>query len=360
MISYTMLAAYFSKKMIRLVLLLSVPACSVAGLGIATVLEWSWSTLTSSLGSDDEEEEEDTAADDGSNSPDKKKVKPVKVEKKKKKRSGTDNPLDFFGAILKQIGAELDKIPGFKRLVSMFFIMMTVFGMWFFFNHAVRLAEHLSEPQIMMRGRSKGGSPVMIDVFREAYWWLRDKTPKDSRVMAWWDYGYQINGVGNRTSIAEGNTWNHEHIALLGKCLTSPEKVSHAIVRHLADYVLIWTTRWGGMYGDDLAKCPHMARIGGSVYHDIDPNSVYMDRDGKPSPRLRNSLLYRIHSWRFDPSVKKMDLYEEAYTTRNNMVRIFKVLKVSKKSKKWIAEHHTYPPAIQKIVAKKNDFKQFG
>ena len=67
--------------------------------------------------------------------------------------------------------------------------------------------------------------------------------PQDARVMAWWDYGYQINGVAKRTTIADGNTWNHEHIALLGKCLVSSENVSHPIVRHLADYVLIWTTR---------------------------------------------------------------------------------------------------------------------
>ena len=42
-------------------------------------------------------------------------------------------------------------------------------------------------------------------------------------MLSWWDYGYQINGVANRTSIADGNTWNHEHIALLGRVLISPE-----------------------------------------------------------------------------------------------------------------------------------------
>ena len=26
----------------------------------------------------------------------------------------------------------------------------------------------------------------MVDDYREAYWWLRDHTPEDSRVMAWW------------------------------------------------------------------------------------------------------------------------------------------------------------------------------
>ena len=104
--------------------------------------------------------------------------------------------------------------------------------------------------------------------------------------MAWWDYGYQINGVANRTTVADGNTWNHEHIALLGKCLSSAENVSHPITRHLADYVLIWTTRYAGMYSDDLAKSPHMARIGASVYGDrigCAAADFYMDNKGHPS-----------------------------------------------------------------------------
>jgi hypothetical protein len=58
------------------------------------------------------------------------------------------------------------------------------------------------------------------------------------------------------------NTWNHEHIALLGRILTSPEKEGHRIARHLADYVLIWA----GGGGDDLAKSPHLVRIANSVY----------------------------------------------------------------------------------------------
>ena len=79
-----------------------------------------------------------------------------------------------------------------------------------------------------------------MDDYREAYRWLREHTPQDARVMAWWDYGYQIAGIANRTTIADGNTWNHEHIALLGLALTSPLEESHAIARHLADYVLVW------------------------------------------------------------------------------------------------------------------------
>ena len=97
-------------------------------------------------------------------------------------------------------------------------------GTFYYWHHCHAMSHNLSNPSIMTIGRSRDGRPVMIDDFRESYWWLRDNTPEDSRVMAWWDYGYQITGIANRTTIADGNTWNHEHIALLGRCLTSPEK----------------------------------------------------------------------------------------------------------------------------------------
>ena len=53
----------------------------------------------------------------------------------------------------------------------------------------------------------------ILEPLRQAYTWLKDNTPEDARVMAWWDYGYQIAGIANRTTIADGNTWTlgHQH-----------------------------------------------------------------------------------------------------------------------------------------------------
>lgn len=131
-----------------------------------------------------------------------------------------------------------------------------------------------------------------------------------------WDYGYQITGVGHRTTIADGNTWNHEHIALLGRSLVLPEEEGHVITRHLADYVLVVTTRHAGMFGDDLAKSPHMARIAGSVYSDINATGFTMERDGSemgaPSAMMKNSLLYRLHSYGMADDVTNLTYYEEA------------------------------------------------
>ncbi len=58
-------------------------------------------------------------------------------------------------------------------------------------------------------------SRQIIDDFREAYYWLWQNTRDDARIMSWWDYGYQIAGMGNRTTLVDNNTWNNSHIALV-------------------------------------------------------------------------------------------------------------------------------------------------
>lgn len=58
----------------------------------------------------------------------------------------------------------------------------------------------------------------ILDDFREAYYWLRQNTDEHARVMSWWDYGYQIAGMANRTTLVDNNTWNNSHIALVRLC----------------------------------------------------------------------------------------------------------------------------------------------
>lgn len=84
---------------------------------------------------------------------------------------------------------------------------------------------------------------------------------------------------------------NHEHIALLGLCLSSPSAEAHKIARHLADYVLVWA---GGGGKDDVGKSKHMARIANSVYpghcneQDCDHYGVFPG--GKPTKMMEESL----------------------------------------------------------------------
>jgi dolichyl-diphosphooligosaccharide--protein glycosyltransferase len=182
-----------------------------------------------------------------------------------------------------------------------------------FYNHCHQVAQSLANPKVvfMTQHPSAPGGRLLIDDYYKGYKWIDKNTPKDSRMMAWWDYGYQITGIAKRTSIADGNTWNHEHIATLGRTLTSPEKKAWNAIRHLADFVLVWA----GGRGDDIAKSPHLARIGNSVFPehcgDADPrcNKFGFRQDGTPTAMMAESLLYKAVSHNQKPNVKLNKAY---------------------------------------------------
>jgi hypothetical protein len=60
--------------------------------------------------------------------------------------------------------------------------------------------------------------------------------------------------------------------------------------------VLVVSTRHAGQYGDDLAKMPHMARIAGSVFDDIDASSYHQVGFTTQGSLLRVPLL-ATHYW---------------------------------------------------------------
>ena len=210
-----------------------------------------------------------------------------------------------------------------------------------FYKVSDAYARQISHPSLMFEAKLQDGNTVMVNDYQEAYWWLRDNTPPDSRVMSWWDYGYQINGIAKRTTIADGNTWNLEHIAMLGRMLTAPEKKAHSLVRLVADYVLIWS----GGGGDDLAKSPHMARISSSVFDDVcgpaDPlcQNFGFYSEGRPTKSMEASMLYKMHSGDLKPGVTiDKKLFQEAYKSKYGLVRIWKVMNISQETKAWLAD----------------------
>mmetsp|Transcript_82617 Transcript_82617/g.230384 ORF Transcript_82617/g.230384 Transcript_82617/m.230384 type:complete len:824 (+) Transcript_82617:166-2637(+) len=236
-------------------------------------------------------------------------------------------------------------------------------------------AESLNNPMIVFEAKLNDGREVRVEDYFRGYRWLRDNTPADSRVMAWWDYGYHITGIGERTSIADGNTWNHEHIATLGRILTSSEKRSHNAMRHLADYALVWA----GGRGDDIGKSPHLARIGNSVFPDHcgdeDPlcHKFSFYADNSPMRMMAESFLYKAVYHDKKPGVKlNKKFWKHVHTTEYGLMRIYKVMNVSQESKTWVADPANrvcdapgswycvgqYPPALDKLIAMRRNFAQ--
>ena len=138
--------------------------------------------------------------------------------------------------------------------------------------------------------------------FLEALAWLEGSTPEDSIVAAWWDYGYWITVMGNRTSLADNATINGTRIAVLGQMFMSPEEESLEILDSLdADYVLIFLAgtktanqQFGDLYllggGGDESKKQWFIRIGG--FEDAE----FLEPDGfSPNDNFwENSFLGRL------------------------------------------------------------------
>jgi dolichyl-diphosphooligosaccharide--protein glycosyltransferase len=234
-------------------------------------------------------------------------------------------------------------------------------------------AEGFAGPGIVWQAQLQDGTPVMVDDQLKGYQWLKKNTPEDARVLAWWDYGYQITGIGNRTSLADGNTWNHEHIATIGRILSGHEKKSWNTMRHLADYALVHA----GQQETDLGISTHFARIGSSVFPDIcgedDPACTkYGFTHEGPSKMMRDSFVYKAVRHGKQGVSLNPKLFQEVHSTKYGIIRIFKIMNVSEESKQWVSDPANrvcdapgswycvgqYPPALDKLIAKRRNFAQ--
>lgn len=110
-------------------------------------------------------------------------------------------------------------------------------------------------PSIVLAARGAHGNRIIFDDYCEAYYWLRQNTPTDAKVMSWWDYGYQITAMGNITVIVDNNTWNNTHIATVGRAMSSYEDEAYDIMRSLdVNYVLVVFGGVTGYSSDDINK----------------------------------------------------------------------------------------------------------
>uniref|UniRef100_A0A1I7VVB0 dolichyl-diphosphooligosaccharide--protein glycotransferase n=1 Tax=Loa loa TaxID=7209 RepID=A0A1I7VVB0_LOALO len=239
-----------------------------------------------------------------------------------------------------------------RSIVSVVLVLMLLM----FVVHCTYVtSDAYSHPSVVLQSHnSKGGREIMDD-FREAYYWLRKNTEENARVMSWWDYGYQIAGMANRTTLVDNNTWNNSHIALVGKAMASNESAAYEIMQALdVDYVLVIFGGVIGYSGDDINKFLWMVRIAEGEHPKEIHEANYFTEAGdysvgaKASETMLNSVMYKISYYRFgdvEMSYRQpagfdrtrgyvigrknvvLEHLEEAYTSQNWLVRIYKVLK---------------------------------
>ncbi|XP_065194115.1 dolichyl-diphosphooligosaccharide--protein glycosyltransferase subunit STT3A-like [Sycon ciliatum] len=308
-ILYGVTSVYFAGVMVRLMLVLAPVACILAGIGVSAILTTYMKNLSV-----------------------------ISKPDKKQKRS------------------EAASYPVKNEIATVVVVLISFLLCVYAFHCCWVTAEAYSSPSIVLAARQQDGSRLIFDDFREAYYWLRQNTAEDAKVMSWWDYGYQITAMANRTILVDNNTWNNTHISRVGQAMSSPEDKAYEIMRELdVDYVLVIFGGLTGYASDDINKFLWMVRIGGSTdrgshIKEMDyytPTGEFrVDKEG--SPTLLNCLMYKLCYYRFGQvyteqgkptgydRVRNVEIgnkdfelgvLEEAYTTEHWIVRIFKVKK---------------------------------
>ncbi|KAH9893188.1 oligosaccharyl transferase STT3 subunit [Cubamyces lactineus] len=356
-IIYAVVASYFAGVMVRLMLTLTPVVCVAAAVAFSSLLDTYLDPAEPAVSeAATMSAEADAAADSpASTSAAGTGAAASGTSKKAKKTASADSSSTGFGSgLAAAFSKKGDKSRGIFGLDTRSLVVANALGMLLFFVlHCTYVTSTAySSPSVVLASTNPDGSQHIIDDFREAYYWLRQNTPKDAVVMSWWDYGYQIAGMADRPTLVDNNTWNNTHIATVGKAMSSSEEVAYPILRkHDVDYVLVIFGGLIGYSGDDINKFLWMVRIAQGVWPDEIQEPNYFTQKGEyriddaAPPAMKNSLMYKMSYYRFadlfggnqamdrvrGQQVPKtgptLDHLDEAFTSENWIVRIYQVKK---------------------------------
>lgn len=342
-ILYAVTAVYFAGVMVRLMLTLTPVVCVLSGIAFSCIFE-------KYMLEDVEQKKAGEGKDlkDGMGDRrlyDKATAKIGKQQKAAQTAAASFSPAIGSSDVTDHIGMNTRSIV----LVAMLFILLM------YVAHCTYVTSNAySHPSVVLQSHTSDGGRIIMDDFREAYYWLRKNTPDDARIMSWWDYGYQIAGMANRTTLVDNNTWNNSHIALVGMAMSSNESFAYEIMRDLdVNYVLVIFGGVIGYSGDDINKFLWMVRIAEGEHPKIIREGDYFTESGEysvgaqASRTMLDSIMYKMSYYRFGelrigynqppgfdrtrgyPIGRKdfgLEKLEEAYTTENWLVRIYKVV----------------------------------
>ena len=152
----------------------------------------------------------------------------------------------------------------------------------------------------------------------QALSWMRDNLPDDAIVVSWWDYGYWIEALANKTTLADGATMNRTQIGNIGKIMMLNQSGSLPILeKYNATHIVVFNAfnpsnpSQAIGHGDNV-KWTWMVEI---------PNlniTEYMDEKG-PTDKYRTSTLYRLMTRMPDTA------FRLAFSSQFNFVLVYEI-----------------------------------
>ncbi|KAK1934503.1 Dolichyl-diphosphooligosaccharide--protein glycosyltransferase subunit STT3B [Phytophthora citrophthora] len=356
MIVYSTFAFYFSGIMVRLLLTLAPAACYLSAVGASIFMQKIAEVTRINPNMSDKEQ----GAEEGSNAGIGNTSREKEDEKEDPHASHSGEIFSVLVAKLrfqpvKPVGGGKSKAPRALQLL----VLACGFLLVIHARHSSNIAKKVysSTSLVFQKTNMTTKEKDLHDDYREVFAWLRQNTAEDAKILSWWDYGYQITTLANRTVLVDNNTWNNTHIATVGRVLTSREDDALPILRSLdVDYVFLLFGGKIGMPGDDLDKLPWIVKISEGVFPDdvieseFQVNGRYIFNENA-TLAMTESVLYKLSYFEFnqmespptnkggDPvfgwdmsrrfSIPSSDIklhnFEHVFTSEAWMVRIYRV-----------------------------------
>jgi len=169
----------------------------------------------------------------------------------------------------------------------------------------------------------------------ETLTWMSDNLADDSVVASWWDYGYWITEVANKTTIIDNSTINATQISQVALMFLSNETRALPILdRYGATHVVVFTTiplaqrlQQAIFFGDEV-KWTWMAEIAGLDRSDVeDPSPRFVNIPMPKDDRVLSILLYygifrEYVGWGGIPIPENFEL---TYASSNNLVFVYRI-----------------------------------
>lgn len=171
-------------------------------------------------------------------------------------------------AIPKQKGAGTSPVnvaKGFFSIIIIVLIVVSAMTVWVPFGNR----------GYAITSSAISNSNLYLPAWMQALSWINQNTPPNAKIISWWDYGYWISVMGNRTTFIDNGTLNSTRMAEVATMFLSNQSYASKLVADMGgDYVVVFLTLRpvGGNYytlgrlynlGGDDGKIDAMATIAG-------------------------------------------------------------------------------------------------
>ena len=175
-------------------------------------------------------------------------------------------------------------VTGVNKRLALFFMAFMVLALIPNVTGAIKAAD--SPTQLASSSMSVQINGDFPKDWPEALDWMKENVGDDEVICSWWDYGYWIEAMAGKTTMADGATQTTRQISTIGKIMMStPEESLQLLERYGADYILVFFTHAPGNvqntwpYGDNV-KWQWMVQIGELDINDYVNYTAGVYKDG--------------------------------------------------------------------------------